>query len=153
LLHYNKKRCSIWFMSDAKPLDVSTLNPPLNITVVTDEPGIHKLRDFLSRVTEVGFDTETNVVDHFYHRRIRTIQIGNRDEQYVVDLLALANGNTEKLVASQGSYGEHLSDVPLLSLLAGTLRTALESNKVLKVGHNLTFDYTTIKWCLGIRPW
>jgi len=133
-------------------LNVAELNPPLNVTVVVDEAGINKLAQFLSTVTEVGFDTETNIEDFYYHRRIRTVQIGNRDEQYVVDLLALV-GDPWDLVAHQGDYGRRIVNGSLLHKLVLALKPYLENYKLVKVGHNLNFDYTVMKWCLGLRPY
>src|SRR5260370_25090970 len=92
-----------------RPLILSELQPHLNITLVTDGTGLAKLKDYFIRKAAkmdfaVGLDTETNVVDDFYYRRVRTIQVGDRDEQFVIDLLAFA-GSKEILMATQGNYG------------------------------------------------
>lgn len=140
-------------LADLQPLDIAALNPPLNVTLVKDWEGVIKLAAFLKSATVVSFDTETNIVDFFYHRRIRTIQVGNKDAQFVVDLWELVGRDKEELIRVQGDYGRHISDYPLLKFLVETLRLHLESNRVLKVGHNLSFDYGVSRWCLGLRPW
>lgn len=129
-------------------LSPEILKPPMNVSLVTDEAGLDKVSDFFSRVTEFGFDVETNIVRTFFHRRIRTIQVGDRDEQYVIDLLAFA-GTQDALVAGQGRYTPGDWARPVLE----ALRPALDGDKHVKVGHNLQFDYETTKWCLGICAW
>ncbi len=129
------------------------LNPPLNPHLVVDAEGLQMVTAFFQRATEFGFDVETNVVDFFLDRRARTIQVGNREEQYVIDLLALCGWDKEALHTVQGEFGTKLPQSGLMRQLIDTLRPALESNTWLKLGHNLEFDYTTAKWCLGLRPW
>ena len=80
-----------------KPLILSELQPPLNVIVIKDEVGIEKLKEyFLSKENAgdfaVGIDTETNVTEDFWFRRVRTVQIGDRDHQFVIDLLAFEIG-------------------------------------------------------------
>jgi DNA polymerase I-like protein with 3'-5' exonuclease and polymerase domains len=140
-------------MIEAAVLQPSLLDPPMNIVHVKDDAGIDQLVDFLNTQTIFGFDTETNIVDWFYHRRARTIQIGNRDKQFVVDLWELADRDVNKLIACQGHYGENLSLCPRIERLVIVLRSHLETNRTLKVGFNLGFDYTVAKWCFGLRPW
>jgi DNA polymerase-1 len=124
------------------------LNPPLNVTVVEDLNGLDRLTDFFSRCSVFGLDTETNIVPTFFNRRIRTIQLGDRHEQYVIDLLPFA-GSGQSLRNSQGNY----KPVGQLATVAEVLKPALESNRWLKVGANLQFDYEVLKWCMGLRPW
>lgn len=131
---------------DVRHLLVDELRPPLKVRLVADADGLNSVRDFFSRVTEFGFDTETNVTKTFIDRRIRTIQVGNRDEQYVIDLLAFA-GSTQALEQGQGSYRPSEWSQPLVELL----KPVLESYDYLKVGTYLQFDYEVMKWCLGIR--
>lgn len=131
---------------EIKPLVVSELNPLLNSHLVVDECSLSAVTNFLSSVSEFGFDLETNVTKTHTDRKIRTIQIGNRDEQYIIDLLAFA-GSPANLQEGQGSYSPSAWARPV----AEALRPFLESDEVLKVGTYLQFDYETLKWCLGIR--
>lgn len=124
----------------------SELVPALKPLLVRDLEGLSSLVAFLKRVREFGFDIETNVTDDFTERRIRTMQFGNRDEQYVVDLLALA-GSPDALCASQGPE----ASLDALRPLIEALRPFLESSEWLKVGHGLQFEYETIRYNLGLR--
>lgn len=137
-------------------LNPATLVPSLNPTLVVDGAGLDKLAAYISRVNTYAFDYETNCVDRFYHRRARTLQIGDRNEQYIIDLLAFA-GSTERLIAGQGLY-RRINDVSednrrILEPVVNVIRPSLESNSHLKVGYFLEFEYIVSKWCLGIRPW
>ena len=131
---------------------LSELQPPLNATLIKDGEGLAKLREFLAAQEDktLGIDVETNVVSDFWFRRIRTLQIGNRSEQFVIDLLAFA-GSEETLISSQGNYGATNGDVykELKEILEPVLCTA----HFAKCGVNLTFDYETIRWNLGLRMW
>ena len=138
-----------------KPLVLSELNPPLNVTLVVDEAGLAKLKAyFLSKETAgdfaVGLDTETNVVDDFYFRRARTFQVGDRDHQFVIDLLAFA-GSKDVLIASQGEYGKNMGGI--YDKIFEVLDPILCSNKFLKVGQNLAYEYQVFHWCFGKRIW
>ena len=138
-----------------RPLIISELNPPLNITVVTDGEGCDKIKKHLARVAEsgepnIGLDTETNITVDFWNRRIRTIQIGDKNEQFVVDLLAFA-GNSDKLFESQGHYGKNNGS--LFTPVLDALTPALCSNTFMKVGANLPFEYSVFKWSFGTRIW
>lgn len=137
---------------EVKKCDPHSMNPPLNVKLVVDEDGLGLVEDYLKRVSVFGLDLETNITDSFYDRRIRTIQIGDREEQYVIDLLAFA-GSTEDLIYGQGSFGGELKDFLGLKRVADALRPSFESDKWLKVGHNLEFEYNTLTWCLGVSPW
>jgi DNA polymerase I-like protein with 3'-5' exonuclease and polymerase domains len=130
------------------------MKPPLNVTLVTDKDGLAKVADFFRRVRIFGFDTETNITPTFFGRRIRTIQVGDRNEQYVIDLLAFA-GSPETLINCQGGYNRDTfwkGNHPLQPVI-DVLRPVLDSREWLKVGTNLQFDYEVMKWCLGIRSW
>ena len=72
--------------------------------------------------------------DDFWFRRVRTIQLGDRDEQYVIDLLAFA-GSKEKLIATQGEYGIQCDG--MYDAIFEVLTPVLCSNEFLKVGQNL----------------
>jgi DNA polymerase I-like protein with 3'-5' exonuclease and polymerase domains len=124
------------------------MNPPLNVTHVVDGEGLAKVADFLRRVSVFGLDTETNVVNSFHERKLRTIQVGDKNEQYVIDLLAFA-GSSEILIKGQGGQTPHPCFLPIVDVL----RSALESKDWLKVGANLEFEYIVLNECLGLRPW
>lgn len=133
-------------MLDVKPLVVSDLNPPLKPTLVRNTEGLQLVKGFLAREKEFGFDVETNVAETFSKRKLRTIQIGNRLEQYVIDLLAFA-GSTEGLMM-QGNWTAPEWATEIIE----TIKPALESFDWLKLGQNLQFDYEAVRWCLGLRP-
>jgi DNA polymerase I-like protein with 3'-5' exonuclease and polymerase domains len=135
-----------------KPLVLSELNPPLQVTLVENEAGLAKLRTFLSTCEEhtLGIDCETQVTQDFWFRRIRTLQLGNRNQQFLIDFLAFAKSE-EVLIASQGNYGTTNGDTyrEVKEVLEPVLCTA----DWLCVGVNLPFDYETIRWNLGLRMW
>jgi DNA polymerase I-like protein with 3'-5' exonuclease and polymerase domains len=131
------------------------LSPPMNITTIRDSTGLQKLRAYFKRKLEagetfVGFDTETNLTPDFWLRRVRTMQFGDKNEQYVVDLLALA-GTKDRLVESQGNYGINNGDT--YKELKEIIEPVLCSNSFLKVGQNLAFEYEVMKWNFGLRIW
>jgi DNA polymerase I-like protein with 3'-5' exonuclease and polymerase domains len=138
-----------------KPLILANLDPPMNITLVTRDSGLEALRGFIDRERakprpEVGLDTETNYTHDFWSRRIRTIQIGNREEQYVIDLLSFA-GSKAALIDSQGEWGKNKAEIykPVLDILEPVVGT----NKFLKLGQNLNFEYEVFHWNLGVKIW
>jgi DNA polymerase I-like protein with 3'-5' exonuclease and polymerase domains len=137
-------------------LNPAALVPALNPTVVVDGAGLERLADYLSRVTEFAVDYETNIVDGFYRRRARTLQIGDRNEQYIIDFLAFA-GSTDRLIRGQGHYRrtpEMLEEGrSIFEPVVKVIGPAMQSNSHLKLGHNLEFEYVVSKWCLGLRPW
>ncbi len=126
-----------------RPLKIAELNPQMNITHVVDGAGIEKLKKCVSRIgaetnPTAGLDTETNVVVDFWFRRVRTIQFGDKHEQFVIDLLPFA-GSEEKLIESQAQYGANNGDLykPIFKVLDPVLCT----NYFLKVGQNLAWEY------------
>jgi DNA polymerase I-like protein with 3'-5' exonuclease and polymerase domains len=125
------------------------LNPPNNVTLVVDGKSLGQMASFLDRVTDVGFDIETNVTNDFYWRGVRTLQFGNKDEQYVVDLLAFVDGNGEVLANSQGHYGKNMTQG--LKLVLETCDSVLLSNQHIKLGINLSFEATHMYWNFGRR--
>jgi DNA polymerase I-like protein with 3'-5' exonuclease and polymerase domains len=149
-------------------LDPATLSPSLNPILVTDGAGLEKVRKYLSTPREFVIDYETNVVPTFYRRRARTLQLGDKNEQYIIDLLAFA-GSKEKLILAQGGYRRegavtkdwwtpdytqlHPIDFSILEPVVSVVRPSFESDTHLKIGHNLEFEYIVSKWCLGLRPW
>src|SRR4051794_21246016 len=95
-----------------KDIIPSEMVPPLKPFLVTDLEGLSVVVDYLKLTPVFGFDIETNVVDNFVNRRIRTIQIGDRDQQFIIDLLAFA-GTKEALIASQGPGASFLFLAPV----------------------------------------
>jgi DNA polymerase-1 len=140
-------------LQELKQCIPSQLNPPLNYTVISDVAGLDKVAEFFKRKSVFVIDTETNMTESFYDRRIRTIQIGDKEEQYVIDLLGLIEPlrYTEGLTLESAQGGYKFAEC--LRPLVDALKVALESKDWLKVGHNLQFDYEMLKWCLGIRMW
>jgi DNA polymerase I-like protein with 3'-5' exonuclease and polymerase domains len=133
------------------------LNPPPNIKRVLCTQDVDELVEFLENNLEVGFDVETTPVKDFYWRRLRTIQFGTKDKQFVIDLKAFC-GNTiqnasELLYDCQGEYGKHLHKAPQLHALMHRLAPFLCSDKYLKVGVNLQFEYEQLYWLTGMRTY
>lgn len=136
---------------ELKPCIASQLTPPINTTLVDSRADLENLLDFLNSVDEFGLDIETNIVDDFFDRRIRTIQCGNRSQQYVIDLLAFAESPDVLFNGMGGFYKDRSVKSSGLDLVRNTLQPYLETNKKIKVGHNLSFEYETLKWNLGLR--
>ncbi len=125
--------------------------PPLNPTLVVDQRGLDDVAAWLQSLPEghaFGLDFETNVTKTFANRVIRTIQLGDKNVQFVIDLLAFA-GSTKALVASQGNYGAAAE--LLLGPVVRVLKAACESRSLIKVGQGLQFEYEMMRWNLGIR--
>jgi DNA polymerase I-like protein with 3'-5' exonuclease and polymerase domains len=129
-----------------KVLLPSEMSPPLKPFLVTDLEGLSLCAAFLERTEVFGFDIETNVTNNFTERRIRTMQFGNRDEQYVIDLLAFA-GTKERLIAAQGPNPTNDSLQPVIQ----ALKPYLESKSKTKVGAQLQFEYEVDRYNLGLR--
>ena len=124
------------------------LNPPLRPTVIRDVAGLSRLKHFLDSAQVVGWDIETTPLKDFYYRRIRTIQFGNQEEQYLIDLKAFE----ENLYGLQGQYGKDLNlNLSGLSQVMDTIRPVLTDRNVIKVGVNLSFEYMMFYWCFGMR--
>jgi len=128
--------------------------------LITDGAGLDRVEKFLARVAStplqswdrspvIGLDTETNFCSDFYYRRARTLQLGNHEQQFCIDLLAFA-GSPEKLTASQGYIGR---DSSIFNPVKKILHPALCTNRFLKVGLNLPFEYEIFCWNLGMRIW
>jgi DNA polymerase I-like protein with 3'-5' exonuclease and polymerase domains len=139
-------------MTELKPIVFSELKPPMNVVVVTPESGLKELSSFLAEKLAtngvVGVDTETNWCNDFFFRKVRTIQVGDKSKQFVIDLLAFA-GTSENLSETQGYYKLHDSYKPIFDILTPVLC----NNRVLKVGQNLAFEYTVLFWSFGQRIW
>lgn len=129
-----------------KQLVPSEMNPPLRPTLVLDAAGLEEVTQFLSTTVEFGLDIETSMTDHFFTRRVRTIQIGTRERQFIIDLLAFA-GTSEALLNGMGRYTPSAWAKPVVE----ALKPFLESDKYLKIGQGLGFECEMFKWCLGIR--
>ena len=138
---------------DERELKPLVLNPPPNITRVRDEETEDILIDFLERTFEFGFDVETTPTKDFFWRRMRTMQFGTGQEQYLVDLRDYCD-SSDILYAAQGQYGKFLKEqAPRLYQLLQKLVKYLCSNKWLKVGVNLAFEYQCFYWLFGIRAY
>jgi DNA polymerase I-like protein with 3'-5' exonuclease and polymerase domains len=137
-----------------RPCVPAEMNPPLKTHHITDAHGLeYGVKDFLSRVHLFGADIETNLVEDFVQRKVRSIQVGDRNEQYFIDLWELAGRDTEFLSSIQGNHGRKVPKDGVFKLLRDTLVPALDSRDYEKVGHNLYFDYMGLSWCLGIFMW
>ena len=138
--------------SKLKPLNLSELKPPMNITLVTPDSGLPELSSFVAEKLDtrgiMGLDTETNWCSDFSTRKVRTLQVGDKNKQFVIDLLTFA-GSSEALSNNQGNYKSHECFKPVLDIL----QPALCNNIVLKVGQNLSFEYMVFWWNLGLRIW
>jgi DNA polymerase I-like protein with 3'-5' exonuclease and polymerase domains len=138
-----------------RPLDLGSLQPHLKPTLIVDAAGLFELKSYIARKRAanefaVGLDTETNMCDDFWFRRVRTIQIGDRDEQFVIDLLAFA-GSKDRLIATQGEYGIHCDGV--YDSIFEVLEPVLCGREFLKVGQNLAFEYMVFWFNFGKRIW
>jgi len=139
-------------LEEIKLLKVDEVDPPLNITVVTNTDQLPELVDFLNGCNgEFGWDIETTLVKDFFYRRTRTVQFGNRNKQFVVDLLALCDGDPDLLFNVQGNYGANLHLAPKLKLFIDTIAPFLCSAKFTKVGVVLSFEYMNFYWQFGLR--
>lgn len=139
-------------MTEQTVLKATELNPPLNTTLITSLDQLHLLNEFFDRCGGVtGWDIETNPLRDYFYRRCRTIQFGNTAEQYVIDLLAFCDNDPDLLFKCQGAYGKNLHLAPKLKLLLDALAPVVCSQKYLKVGVNLSFEYMSFYWLFGMR--
>jgi DNA polymerase I-like protein with 3'-5' exonuclease and polymerase domains len=144
------------FITPLKPLVLSDLKPPLCITVVHDAVGLKELEEYIESKLrtevrpEIGVDTETNICDDFWFRRCRTIQVGDKFRQFVIDLLSFA-GSKDALIESQGAYG--VNSKGYYKEIFKVLQPVLCTKNFLKVGQNLAFEYTIFWWNFGYRIW
>jgi DNA polymerase I-like protein with 3'-5' exonuclease and polymerase domains len=124
----------------------------MNVTLVTPDSGLPELKEFVAEKMATrgagGLDTETNICNDFFFRKVRTIQLGDKERQFVVDLLTFA-GSEEKLVASQGHYKLDPVYTPVFDIIS----PAICSDHMLKVGQNLGFEYQVFWWNFGRRIW
>jgi DNA polymerase-1 len=128
-------------------LDPTSLSPPLNTLLVTDDAGLYDMAEYLESIDTIGYDIETNMADDFIGRKTRTIQLGDRYRQYVIDLLAFAG--SEEAMLQQG----HRTAPAWAESLRNVVGRFVEDGRYLKVGQNLAFEHETLLWNLGIRGW
>lgn len=124
-------------------------NPPKSRLVDTPE-GLREVRKFLENNHVIGLDVETNVVDRFTERYIRTIQVSSKEQSFVIDLLAFCPGGLPELVAQQTQFGRPLTT---LAQIRDIFQPILDSRDHIKVGHRLNFEYMCFRWCMGIYMW
>jgi DNA polymerase I-like protein with 3'-5' exonuclease and polymerase domains len=129
------------------------MQPPMNPFLVVDGAGLDRMVVYLTRIANspmpaFGYDTETNIEKNFLEQKLRTIQVGARDEQYCIDLLAFAE-TEENLKSSQGFRKTAKCFEPVVN----ALKPFLDSNSVLKIGHGLQFEYEQCSWNLGLYAW
>lgn len=122
------------------------MSPEMKPLLVTDLEGLLLCVAFLERTAVFGFDIETNVTDDFTERYIRTLQFGDRDEQYVIDLLAFT-GSKAALMGAQGPVTSN----DLLKPVFDALRPHLEDHSRIKVGANLQFEYENMRYRANTR--
>lgn len=133
------------------------LSPGLNTTYVHNTHSLGQLADYLARCGGItGWDIETTPVQDYFHRKCRTIQFGNKEEQYVIDLLAFCYPEInyprcEILSDCQGGYGKSLHLAPGLKPVFDLIGPVLCNRDVLKVGVSLSFEYMTMYWNFGLR--
>ena len=140
------------------PLDISALKPPMNVKVISQVEDLKLLTDFFSRRKEFGFDLETNVVHDLNKRYVRTIQAGDRDEQYVIDLMAFARSATQTIDLDPVTICQKAQRDPELRRqvfgpIIDVLRPVLDSRDWLKLAHHAQFEYENMKLCFNIRMW
>lgn len=134
---------------DGITLSPLVLSPPPNIIRVVDSAGLQKLSDFFSRCGKLmGWDIETTPLRDFFWRKVRTIQFGNAQEQYVIDLKAFC-GSADELYQAQGYYGRNVP--ACLREVLDVIRPVLTDPTFIKVGVNLGFEYMTMYWNFGMR--
>lgn len=137
-----------------KPLVLAEMTPALNVTAILDPQGLDQLEEFFAKQAEkneftLGWDIETTPLKDYFFRRARTVQFGTTERQLVVDLLGLCNNDPEELFNVQGYYGKRLN--PGLTKFLNITAPVVETNKWLKVGVTLGFEYMTFAWNFGRR--
>ena len=138
--------------------NLNTIQPPMNVTLVSDETGLAELVSFLEEQakvpgTPVGLDLETTPLKNHYYRRCRTVQFGNIHQQFVVDLLAFCDRDSDLLYSCQGEYGKHLETAPRLSKLMTALKPYLCDGKLTLTGVSLGFEYISFYFLFGLRTY
>ena len=134
-----------------KQLDHKSL---LNITrLKTVEDVKSTLLPFLAACPAFGWDVETTPTKTFFDRKMRTMQFGNQKQQYIIDLLDLCDGDSSLLAEVQGNYGLNLFAAPKIKEFLDLVFPFLATDKHLKVGVNLGFEYICCYWGFGYSTW
>lgn len=128
-----------------KDLVIEDLKPAIQPVLVGSVVGLSEMVAYCLSKDLFGFDVETNVVQSFYKRKLRTVQVGDKEKQFVIDLLMFAG--TEEAMMEQGNY----SAPSWATDVAGALALCLASPSCVKVGTSLQFDYETVYWNLGVQ--
>lgn len=89
---------------DLPLMNPKTMKPALNPVLVVDGKGLEQVKAYLAEPREFVIDYETNVVPTYYQRKARTLMLGDNNIQFIIDLLAFAGGDENKLWAAQGEY-------------------------------------------------
>lgn len=139
-----------------KPLVLAEMNPALNITFIQTPKELELLDEFFQKQAEkndftIGWDKETTPLKDYFFRRARTFQFGTLERQIVIDLLGMVDNDPEELFNVQGYYGKRILHGSGLHKLMKLIAPVTESNKWLKVGVNLGFEYQTAYWNFGSR--
>jgi DNA polymerase I-like protein with 3'-5' exonuclease and polymerase domains len=134
-----------------KQLDHKSL---LNITrLFSVEECKNYLVPWLAGRPAFGWDVETTVEKTFFARKMRTMQFGDQKQQFIVDLLDLCDGDSALLAEIQGNYGLNLFAAPKVEAFLALIQPFLCTNKSLKIGVNLGFEYTCMYWGFGMSTW
>lgn len=103
--------------------DIFYLGDSSNCTKFVCNTTFPWVKDWLLKQSKIGFDTETNVLQFMSMQRLRLLQFGSMD------------GETAVLV--QWSYLSDKDQKELLQLIC--------DSRLLKIGHNLKFDYRILR--------
>lgn len=126
----------------------------MKVTLIKEQAELPALQTFFDSirtqpVPQLGWDIETTPLKDFFFRRSRTVQFGNHNEQYVIDLLPFCDGDPDLLFSCQGRYGVNLP--PKMRELMDFMKPVLCTKDFLKVGVNLGFEYQSFYWMFGLR--
>lgn len=143
-------------MPELIPLNIEALNPPLKVTRITSVEQLPLLSEFFEKIRVeqdgvIGFDLESTPLKDYYYRRLRTIQFGNNQEQFVCDLKYFCSGNSDLLYTCQGDYGKNLHLAPELQQLLKVIEPVVCTKSWLKCGVFLSFEYLSFYWLFGLR--
>ena len=108
---------------------------------------------WLAATPNFGWDVETTVEKTFFARKMRTMQFGDQKRQFIIDLLDLCDGDSALLAEIQGNYGLNLFAAPKVQAFLALIQPFLCTNKSLKIGVNLGFEYTCMYWGFGMSTW
>ena len=105
--------------------------PPINFKLICVPEDLGELFNFFEQFKEFCLDIETTIEKDIFLRKIRTIQVGVREKQIILDL-------------------KYLTDKKAIIEI---LEPVLNSNQWLKIGHNIEYDILFIKQEFGIKCW